>query len=136
MVTAALFTVHSVFKLLLHAHLILFCAVQKEKGSTSFHGFFMVIIKKAYIRFYFHHDNHGEEPAGFYGENTSYTIFSPYMVNMVYSENKRNLYTHRHAPKKSHSPGPKKIAELQVRYTNLFIILLYKILWVVRRVII
>ena len=52
--------------------------------------------KKPYIRFYFHHNNHGEEPADIYGENTTYIIyiiFSPYMVNVVYTihcENKRN----------------------------------------------
>ena len=56
----------------------------------------MVKIKKHYIRFYFHHDNHGEEPADIYGENTKYIIyiiFSPYTVNMVctiHGENKRN----------------------------------------------
>ena len=50
-------------------------------------------LEKPYIRFYFHHDNHGEEPDGIYGENTTYIIFSPYMVNLVYTihgENKRN----------------------------------------------
>ena len=82
--------------LLPHAQLILFLPGTKEKGSSSFHGFFMVKIKKPYIRFYFHHNNHGEEPAGIYGENTTYIIyitFSPCMVNVVYTihrENKRN----------------------------------------------
>ena len=57
-----------------------------------------MVKKKHYIRFYFHHDNHGEEPADIYGENTKYIIyiiFSPYMVNVVYTihgENKRNLF--------------------------------------------
>ena len=56
-----------------------------------------MVKKKHYIRFYFHHDNHGEEPADIYGESTKYIIyiiFSPYMVNVVYTihgENKRNL---------------------------------------------
>ena len=67
--------------------------VQSEKESLhTFHG----EKKKPYIRFYFHHNNHDEEPAGIYGENTTYIIyiiFSPYMVNVVYTihrENKRN----------------------------------------------
>ena len=41
------------------------------------------------------------------------------------------LYTHRPLPKKPWSPGPMKIKLDQVRYTNQhFILLLFKILWV------
>ena len=46
----------------------------------------------------------------------------------------RTLYTHRPLPKKPRSPGPIKIIDVQVQYTNPFILLFFKILWVVRRV--
>ena len=46
------------------------------------------------------------------------------------------LYTHRPIPKDPRSPGPIKITELLVRYINPFILLLFKILWIVRRAII
>ena len=39
--------------LLLHAQLILFWPGTKEKGSSSFHGFFMVKIKKALLKILF-----------------------------------------------------------------------------------
>ena len=48
----------------------------------------------------------------------------------------KTLYTHRPLPKKPRSPGPIKITEVRVRYTNPFIFLLFKILWVVRKAII
>ena len=73
-----------------------FFARYKGKGIIQFSWLFHGEKKKPYIRFYFHHNNHGEEPAGLYGENTTYIIyiiFSPYMVNVVYTihrENKRN----------------------------------------------
>ena len=41
----------------------------------------MVKIKKHYIRFYIHHDNHGEEPADIYGENTIYIIYHIFTIH-------------------------------------------------------
>ena len=70
-----------------------FCAVQSKRDHPVFMVFSWWKLEKPYIRFYFHHDNHGEESDGIYGENTTYIIFSPYMVNVVYTihgENKRN----------------------------------------------
>ena len=40
------------------------------------------------------------------------------------------MITHRPLPKDPRSPDPIKITQLRVQYTNPFILLLFKILWV------
>ena len=65
----------------------------KEKELSSFHVFFMVKIKKPYIKFSSDHDNCGEEPAYVHDENTTYVIFLPCMAIIfctMHGENKRN----------------------------------------------
>ena len=65
----------------------------------------MVKIKKALHKILFSHNNHGEEPAGVYGENTTYIIyiiFSPYMVNVVYTIHRENKGIERKLGRRNH----------------------------------
>ena len=52
------------------------------------------------------------------------------------SSTAKTLYTHRPLHEKPRSPGSIKIIEVQVQYTNPFVLLLFKILRVVRRAIV
>ena len=60
------------------------------------------------------------------------TFFFSVLTDFGREREAKTLYTHRFLPIKPKSPGPIKITDLLVRYTNhRFTLFLFKILWVV-----